>query len=196
MKLSLRLILSVAVLSGLLASCGSGPDLQKPDPMASVSKKYLMNKADAGLTWKTRAEEIIRQSKASGNFQVNEFRIQRAYAKVDTNLQVWANAVTADSKVGKPVLETKQLQDQVEVSLKELGEVAGVEGTKGWKRDLVAALLQTLFPAAAPVVNQLNTAWDAAEAQRLRASFVRAHQLLPASKLVPPAPTPAPTPAN
>ncbi|MDA7896429.1 hypothetical protein N9B47_02060 [bacterium] len=190
MKLSWRLILLAVLLSGFLSSCGSKPEFQKPDLMASVSKNYLMNKAEAGLTWKTRAEEIIRQSKASGNFQLNEFRIQRAYAKVDTNLQVWANAVTADSKVGKPVLETKQLQDQVEVSLKELGEVAGVEGTKGWKRDLVAALLKTLFPAAAPVVTQLNTAWDAAEAERLRTSFIKAHQLLPASKLVPPAPAP------
>lgn len=180
-------MMSALLVGGFLNSCASGegsdPDPKTQGGMTLVERNYLKEKAGAGLAWKTRAEEIIRQSKADGNYAKNEFRIQRAYAEVDANIQVWANAVSIDAKAGQPSAETTELQTKVENSLKTLGQAAGVEGTRGWKREVVVALVKTLFPASAPLVDRINTSLNAAEAQKLRNDFLKAHRLAPLSSL-------------
>lgn len=185
MTISFSSFVSAILISCFFVSCGgSNPDsFGQADPNATGERKYLLDKADAGLTWKTRAEEIVRQAKAAGTYEKNSFKIQQAYARVDTNLQIWANAVAADAKLGKPVVENEEMHQQIESSLSALSAVAEVPAGKGWKRDLVVVLLKSFFPPAAPLVDQVNLALTNAESARLRKRFLTAHQLVPTPEL-------------
>ncbi|MFT6862564.1 MAG: hypothetical protein ACJAVK_001123 [Akkermansiaceae bacterium] len=185
MIISLPSLIATVLMSCFLVSCGgSDPDpFTKSDPNASGERRYFLEKADAGLTWKTRAEEIVRQAKVGGTYEKNAFKIQQAYARVDTSLQVWANAVAADAKLGRPLIENEQMHQKIESSLAELSDAAGVPPGRGWKRDLVVVLLKSFFPPAAPLVEQVNLAFAKAESARLRTRFLTAHQLVPATEL-------------
>lgn len=190
MKMLQRLF-AVALLlltSGVFSSCsgfrGTNPDpFPKPDPMATGELKYLQEKAEAGLAWKTRAEEMVRQSKATGTYEQNSEKIQQAYSRVDTSLQVWVDAVTTDSPSMKQSLENQKMRDQIEDSLAALSVQTGVPATKGWKRDLVVVLLKSLFPPTAFLVDHVNSTYTNFEATHMRQKFRVAHQLVPTSEL-------------